>query len=292
LAVLEHIYLDPINQGWTEWYNPWSRSFYKESSAERQADKIIELLDKHRKTPLFLYAHFNEPHHNYLSHPGFDNWGDDRWGRYRSELAYTDFHIGRVLETVKHTLSSRPTMIIISADHGEALGQHGIRFHNGGFYRELVHIPLIVSHPGLANRRLKEPVSLLDMAPTLRNLYDLPPRPDHVGTSLLGQMLKGDELKDRTIYHQGLYDQGGRYFNLVGITKGSQRLLHDMRRQTWELYDISTDPKEKNNLAGDQNPVFSRMKEELTSWLNAIDLDAAFIHRDWEDAPPGAKQRR
>ncbi len=292
LAVLEHAYLNPLEQGWTEYFNPYSRTFYKESSVERQINKIIEYLKRYRAKPLFLYAHLNEPHHNYLLHEGFDKWGKDTWGRYRSELAFTDYHLQRVFEFVEKELSGRPTMIIISADHGEGLGQHRIRYHNGGFYRELVRVPLIVHHPALRWRRLEEPVSLLDMAPTLRNLFGLEPRPDHVGTSLLGQLLHGDEISGRTVYHQGLYDQGGRYFNLVGISKRRYRLFHDMRRQTYELYDIISDPNEKKNLAVGSNQTFIELKRELMGWLEAIGLDARFVHRDWEESPPGARRKR
>jgi choline-sulfatase len=290
LAVLEHYYLDPINQGWTEFYNPYSPTFYRETSVERQTDKIVEFLRKYKNRPFFLYAHLNEPHHDYLLHEGFDKWGDDLLGRYRSELVFTDHHLKKVFDTVKNELSERPTMIIVSADHGEGLGQHRIKYHNGGFYRELARVPLIVHHPAVSRRKLEEPVSLLDIAPTLRNLFGLDPYPKHVGTSLLGQILKGDELKNRTIYHQALYDQGGRYYNMVGITNKRYSLIHDMRRQTYEMFDIERDPHETKNLADESNPKFIELRKKMDDWLEAIGLDASFVHRDWEEAPPGARR--
>ncbi|MDD5309076.1 MAG: sulfatase [Deltaproteobacteria bacterium] len=290
LAALEHSYLDPLNQGWTEFSNPWSRTFYRETTAARQADVTIEMLRRYRAKPLFLYAHFNDPHHNYLMHEGFDRWGDDDAGRYASELAFTDAQLGRIFEVVRKELTERPTLLIVTGDHGESLGQHGIKYHNGGFYLELMHVPLVFSHPALKARRLAQPVSLLDLAPTFRNVFGLPPDPAQVGTSLLPDVLTGSQLKDRTIYHQALYDQGGRYYNLVGITRGAWRLFHDMRRRTYELYDVAADPREERNLADESNPRFVEMKEKLDSWLAALGLDAAFVHRPWEDAPPGARR--
>jgi arylsulfatase A-like enzyme len=292
LAVLEHYYLDPLNQGWTKFYNPHSNTFYRESTVARQVDKILEYIDAYQDKPFFLFAHLNEPHHNYLLHKGFDRWGTNTWGRYRSELAFTDHHLKRVFDKIDRISNRRPTLILLSADHGEGLGEHGIRFHNGGFYRELVWVPLIIHHPTLKPRQLEQPVSLLDIAPTLRNLYGLEPASRHVGTSLLGQIVNGDEYGERTIYHQGLYDQGGRYYNLVGISTKRYRLLHDMRNQTFEFFDLQNDPLEKNNLSDENGIPFQAMKKELLDWLEAIELKSSFVHRDWETAPPGAKRRR
>ncbi len=289
LAVNEHWYNEPLNQGWDVWESSWNPRFHLRSTAEAQADKIIRLLRAHKDERFFLYTHLEEPHHDYLLHEGFDGFGTDNLGRYRSELAFTDHHVGRIVDVIRGEITERPTLVIVSADHGEGMGQHGIKYHNGGFWRELTRVPLIVWHPALEHRVLDEPVALYDIAPTLRNLYGLPPREDHVGTSLLPQILDGDELSDRVIYQQGLYDQGGRYFNLVAVTRGSLRLMHDMRRRTYELYDVATDPEEERNLARDGDPRFEKMKTILEDWLAAVGLDATFVHRPWESKPPGAR---
>jgi len=289
LAVVEHWYNEPLNQGWDVWDLTWNPRFHKVSTVGRQADKVIDLLRAHKQKRFFLYTHLMEPHHDYLLHEGFDRFGTDTWGRYRSDLAFTDHHVGRVLDVIRAEITKRPTLVFISADHGEGLGQHGIEYHNAGFYRELTNVPLIVWHPALEHRVLDEPVALYDIAPTLRNLYGLPPLDEHVGTSLLPQILDGDELPGRVIYQQALYDQGGRYFNLVAVTRGSLRLMHDMRRDTWEMFDISTDPHEERNLARAGDPRFEELRSLLEEWLVAIGLDADFVHRPWEAKPPGAK---
>jgi arylsulfatase A-like enzyme len=289
LAVNEHWYNEPLNQGWDGWESSWNPRFHLYSTAEAQADKVIRLLRTNTGRRFFLYTHLEEPHHDYLLHAGFDGFGSDARGRYRSELAFTDHHVGRIIDVIRGELTARPTLVILSADHGEGLGQHGVKYHNGGFWRELTNVPLIVWHPALEHRVLDEPVTLYDIAPTLRNLYGLSPREDHVGTSLLPQFLRGDELPGRVVYQQGLYDQGGRYYNLVAVTRGSLRLMHDLRRGTWEFYDIAVDPDEERNLAREGEPRFEELKALLEDWLADIGLDATFVHRPWEAEPPGAR---
>jgi arylsulfatase A-like enzyme len=289
LAVNEHWYNEPLNQGFDVWDSTWNPRFHLVSTAKAQTDKVIRLLRRNMDKRFFLYTHLEEPHHDYLLHEGFDGFGTDDWGRYRSELAFTDHHVGRVLDVIREELTTRPTLVILSADHGEGFGQHGIKYHNGGFYRELTNVPLIIWHPSLEHRVLDEPVALYDIAPTLRNLYGLPPREDHVGTSLLPQLHHGDELPGRVVYQQGLYDQGGRYYNLVAVTHGSLRLMHDLRRDTWEFYDISGDPREERNLAREGDLRFEELRALLGDWLDAIGLDASFVHRPWEKKPPGAR---
>jgi hypothetical protein len=65
--------------------------------------------------------------------------------------------------------------------------------------------------------------------------------------------------------------------------------MHDMRRRTYELYDVATDPEEERNLARDGDPRFEKMKTILEDWLAAVGLDATFVHRPWESKPPGAR---
>jgi arylsulfatase A-like enzyme len=283
-AVLEHNMLDHLDQGFTDFSNPWRPEYVTTSTAAERVDRIVADIRRAAGGPFFLYAHLLEPHHDYLAHPGFDRFGDDDFGRYRSELAFTDSQIARVVAEIRASVRDRPTILVVAGDHGEGFGEHGIKFHNEGLYRTITHVPLVVWHSAgaIAPRRLPAPVTLLDVAPTILNLYGLAPQPQHVGTSLVGDLLGQGQLERRPIHHQAIYDEKGVYYNIVGLTRDRYRLLHDMRRQTFELYDVEADPGETANLADEASPTYVSLRDELYAWIERIGLSAGFVHRYWE----------
>ncbi|TPV96549.1 MAG: hypothetical protein B7733_04095 [Myxococcales bacterium FL481] len=282
-AVFEHRMLDPLGHGWDTFYNPWRPDYASRSTAALQFDQLHRVIRMSATDRFFVYAHILETHHEYISHPEFDRFGDDDRGRYRSELAYVDSLLRELAHLVEREVTVRPTVFIVAGDHGEGFGEHGIAKHNEGLYRAVTWVPLIIWAPNLTRpARLEAPVSLLDIAPTVRNLFGLPPRPDHVGISLLPAIERGQERTGRVVYNQAIYDEQGVYYNLVGMTIGPHRLLHDMRRQTFELYNVATDPDERMERSGLEPQRIETMRAQMYDWLDRIGLRADYVHRPWE----------
>lgn len=282
-AILEHGMLEPLNQGWTTFYNPWRPDYASTTTAALQFERIFNVINQSRK-PFFIFSHILETHHEHYLHREYAKWGTDKIGRYRSELAFVDSLLGRLIDLINTRLNDRPTILIVSGDHGEGFGEHGILHHNEGLYRAITHVPLIIWHSrsGFPAKVFKQPVSLFDIAPTILNVFNLKENEDHVGVSLMGSLLRGNEPSPKTVYHQAIYDDKGVFYNLVGITRGHFRLLHDMRKQTFELFNVETDPREIHNLVDDDNRKFEEMKAVLDTWLEQIELTSTFTHRYWE----------
>lgn len=200
-------------------------------------------------SPYFLYMHFLDPHAPYRENaPWFVPSADpaaNRMAAYDSEIRLVD----SVLEDLYRTLGwDRDTLLIVLADHGEEFADHGGRGHGQTLFSEMLHVPLIVHGPGrFAPRRVAEPVGLIDVLPTLRDLAGTPADPRDEGRSLRPLLEGGPSDPERRSLFAHLLrrDQGGR-------------LLHSVRRGRWKyiegtsadplLFDLAHDPRETVNL--------------------------------------------
>src|SRR6185503_19931278 len=127
--------------------------------AAELVDRIIALT-KRFEGPTFLYAHFGEPHAPYRGKGSLAQ-------RYLQEVAKVDRELARLLQHLDESGLSKHTLLIVSADHGEAFGEHGAFNHATIVYEEVARIPLLVRGPGVVAREIEEPVTLLDIAPTI-----------------------------------------------------------------------------------------------------------------------------
>ncbi|MBA3297613.1 MAG: sulfatase, partial [Acidobacteria bacterium] len=118
--------------------------------------------------PWFLWAHYYDPH---LPYSAPAKYAAAATGRpYDAEIAYVDAEIGALLKRVDRTR----TAIVVTADHGEALGAHGEPDHGFFLYDATLRVPLIVAAPGLEPRVVREQVRSIDIAPTIAQLAGLP----------------------------------------------------------------------------------------------------------------------
>jgi arylsulfatase A-like enzyme len=209
--------------------------------------------------PFFLWLHYAEPHVPYVRHREHD-FGSSAVDRYDSEIATVDTQIDQVLDALKkHDLLST-TVVIISADHGEEFLEHGGTSHTRKLYRELLHVPLILHVPGIPGRRVRGPVELVDIVPTVAELTGITLAPGTIdGESLLvptkrtGQFAYAEDLREKSsvIAKRSLFD--GRY-----------RLIDDREADRMELYDDRRDPKEQRDLALKNPAVVARLRELLS----------------------------
>jgi arylsulfatase A-like enzyme len=180
-----------------------------------------------------------------MRHAGFD-FGTRGRDLYDSEVAFTDREIGRVLEFVAHAEFGPRTAIIVTSDHGEAFGEHGMYRHGYELWEELVHVPLIVYLPGVAPQRQAARRSAIDLVPTLLELFGLPlPSGEQrlSGVSLLADIFAspGQETAQRAVF----IDMSAGPYN-----EERQALIdQDLKLVTSEgrplgLYDLARDPGE------------------------------------------------
>ncbi|HSS40895.1 MAG TPA: sulfatase, partial [Polyangia bacterium] len=228
--------------------------------AQRRVDQLLAYYDQVKPKRSFVWVHFFEPHEPYVAHDGFAFGGGDV-DRYDSEIAYTDAAVGRLVHEVR---ARRPgTIVIVAADHGEEFEEHGGRYHGSSLYEEQLHIPLIVSIPGLAPHVVDGQVQLIDVTPTVLNLLDIPV-PARMRGADLGPWLGSPPAAAARLPPAFAELEDRRMVSLAG-----EKLICDMRQSLCAYYDLTTDPHEKRNLADERPGRVAALRGLLDRWLDA-----------------------
>ena len=187
--------------------------------------------------PLFAYLHLTEPHEPYDR--GHLKTGT-AWERYMSEVAVVDGVLGTILTFLGAPNLAGRSLLIVTGDHGEAFGEHRTTFHSKTLYEEMVRVPLVVWGAGVRHRAVGEPVSLIDLGPTILDWFDAPSPGWHAGQSLVPLLVGGNESLSRPLMTEGRLRRA--------LYAGDLKVIVDARRKTVELYDLAKDPREADNL--------------------------------------------
>ncbi len=187
--------------------------------------------------PTFLYAHLTEPHSPYDR--GKLKQGPE-YERYLSEIAAADGFVDRVMQALSTEALRRRSILIVSADHGEAFGEHGTREHTKTIYDELLRVPLVIWGGHLRARNVSQAVTLLDLGPTILDIFAIE-TPDWMNGETLVPLLAGrDVTLSRPIFAEGRLRRA--------LLLGDLKVIVDLRRKTVEAFDLAADPKELVNL--------------------------------------------
>jgi len=219
--------------------------------AERQApavaDRAVAWLRARQQAgesarrPFFLWAHFYDPHAPYT--PPSDALARAGGDAYDGEVAYVDAEIGRLFRAVSETGAARPTLIVILGDHGESLGEHGERTHGMLLYDGALRIPLIIAGPGVPEAEHRQPVSIVDVAPTVLRLAGLA-----VPTKMQGRDLLVGPGDAHEVYAETLYPRTLGWSALTALVEDRWKVIAPEGGGE-ELYDIANDPVERENAA-------------------------------------------
>jgi arylsulfatase len=198
---------------------------------------------------------------------------------YDAELAFMDGEIERVLERLAALGVRDETLVVVTADHGEAFGEHNFYTH-GLLYREHLQVPLVFQGPGLpVGRVIGARARLVDVFPTLVELFGLP-RPTGIqdGQSLV-DWIDGEPARDRDLYaevHHAENDQLGREAEMYTLVRGRWKYVHRPASGRHELFDLAADPDERQNLYQAEPAVAEGLRLELEA-LGAFGGGAAAL---------------
>ena len=249
---------------------------YPERDARAVTDAAIDwLTDLADERPFFLWVHYYDPHSPYAA-PG--SGGDDEKSRYAGEVAFVDGEIGRLLAA----LPERPVPPVVAAvgDHGEALGEHGERTHGIFLYGSILEVPLLLSGPGVRSGRVvDEPVAIRRLAPTLLELAGLPANELGFGEPLPGLASRSSRKTSPVFSESRMPASAYGWSALESLTTERWRLIAAPRP---ELYDLTKDPGELNDLADEETGILEELMETLSRLLEewgvteapAIEVDA------------------
>jgi arylsulfatase A-like enzyme/Flp pilus assembly protein TadD len=216
---------------------------YVERKAEVVIDKAMDWL-KDQKNPWFLWVHCFDPHQRYDPPEPFKTQYLEQ--AYDGEVAYVDFALGKLFDYLDKTKLFDDTLLIFTADHGEALGEHGEPTHGYFAYNSTLHIPLIISFPGIEPRKVLQEVCHIDIFPTVCDTLGIEKPASLQGISLLAAS-EGKKLPRRAIYFESLYPFYSRgWAPIKGYIEGGQKFMDSPLP---ELYDLERDFDELENLA-------------------------------------------
>jgi arylsulfatase A-like enzyme len=174
----------------------------------------------------------------YRMHEGFE-MDNTRTGRYASEIRFVDAELARLFAELDESGLAASTAVLVSADHGEEHGEHGGGGH-GELHVENLHVPLVMRLPGIAPRRVPEPVAEIDIAPTIAEVLGFAPEREHDGDSLLASARDGTPPARPYVISETIpeFNDGSWLFSVIDAR---WQLVADYRTAGRALHDLSTD---------------------------------------------------
>ena len=199
-----------------------------ERDARATTEKALAYLQSAPAQPLFLWVHYYDPHYPYT--PPEPHRTRHRDSAYRGEVAFMDEQLGRVVRAFEQRAPG-PHAIVITADHGEGLGDHGEEQHGNLLYQSTMHVPLVFVGPGITAGASSAPISTRRIFHTVMRWARLDVV-DEAEPVIMGEAMK--PFLDYGWQPQVMAVEGARKTILAGRT---------------ELYDVVADPAEKRDLA-------------------------------------------
>jgi arylsulfatase A-like enzyme len=274
---------------------------FQEWDAEALTSKAIPWLSEHRQRPVFAWCHFNDVHHPWFPRPAYAAqvgaanvslrqakglvndlqadpdrvWQNMTVGKmaqvldlYNTAIRYTDQVVADFLSAA---VKLEDTIVVLTADHGEEFGEHG-GFHRNQPYDEMLRVPLILAGSGIPKGAvLDDPVSLIDLAPTLADYCGIEAAPEFQGQSLRAVMEGTGAPRPCLSY----YDR-----RLVDGEHAPEGECWALRWKGWkyvrrqggeELYDLGRDAGETHNLIGQEPAVAATYRAKLEAELQRFE---------------------
>ncbi len=243
-----------------------------ERRAAVTVDRSLSWLKDRREENTFLLVHLFDPHLPYDPPAPFDaRYRQDPYG---GEIAYLDAEVGRLLHDVQEMSRESDLLVIVVADHGEGLGDHGEFYHGDLLFDETTRVPLIVKGRGVARgKRVREVVRTVDILPTICQLQGLELPDGCAGEPLPGLLRSGGDgdPRGRIAYLETFRPRmASNWCELRGLRTDDWKLIDGA---ACELYDLRHDPRETRNIAGELPAV----RDSLLRRMDATALDAARV---------------
>ncbi|HEY8147307.1 MAG TPA: sulfatase-like hydrolase/transferase, partial [Vicinamibacteria bacterium] len=245
---------------------------------ERRGPETVALaarwMESQADRPFFCWVHVYEPHAPYAPAEPFAS--RFRGEPYQGEVAAADAALRPILEPVLERAGAGRTLVVLTADHGESLGEHGEATHGIFAYEATLRIPLILYQPRLLRPRVEsDPARHVDLLPTILDALSLPPPAGLPGRSLLTRTAPGAQT---TSYFEALSGQLNRgWAPLHGLIRDREKYIE---LPIPELYDLRQDPSEVRNRAAAQ----PQQLEALRTLLAPLRSADRGIHRTPENA--------
>jgi len=258
-----------LNRGFDFYYDHFDFSRLQESNVdemERPGDTVADLaldwLGKNSQGKFFFWMHLYDPHYPYRApSPYSEEYKDNP---YEGEIAFADGQVGRIVRFLKDKGLYQNTLIVLSGDHGESLGEHGEKTHGFFIYNSTLHVPLMFHIPGEAvGKTVSDNASLVDLMPTILQILNVDVPKEVQGHSLLPLMKNKNEERARSLYAETFLPR--IHFNWSELRVVETDRYHFIDAPKPELYDLQKDPGETQNLITQKKAVADEMRAQLTT---------------------------
>ncbi len=244
---------------------------------EALAEKLLSDPELDSKK-FFAWFHFLDPHDMYVSHEkdGIPSYGPKPRDKYDAEVTYTDRYIGKLLDFVDSKPWGKKTVIVVTADHGEAFGEHGQFAHGFELWENLVRVPMFFVVPGVAPKRIDLPRSAIDLAPTILELMGVDPKTNAdggvlelEGKSLVAEMAGKEAPAERdVVLDLPMTSDNDKRRALV---RGTQKIIAFGKEESLKLFDLAADPEEKSPITkGEPFDDMARRYRELSKSIRDV----------------------
>jgi arylsulfatase A-like enzyme len=245
----------------------WMGVLNSEGDARIVTRKACTWLENNTHKRIFLWIHYTEPHAPYMSHSQFRITGQKQHKsiypagthfhkikNYDSEIGLVDFHVGKLIATLRALGLYEEAVIIFNSDHGESFGEHRYFRHGRKLYNSTLKVPLIFKLPG---NRMKHQIrndfaSILDIAPTILSILKIPLPSQMEGVNLMvpgsRKTLFFETYKGTAIFSRGMKFKTRVYPIKYGMIRNSQKIILTDKSRRFEVYDLKTDNFELNNI--------------------------------------------
>lgn len=259
-----------IAQGFDEYFDHFELSKYKAVSmdaVQRRGDetlgKALAWLDKNKSSRFFTWIHFYDPHTPYdPPEPFRSQFQDKSWGLYDGEIAFVDNLVGRIRDYLTANNLLNTTLVVITGDHGESLGEHQEGGHGFFIYDATTHVPLIILDPGEKPAKVADQVRSIDLFPTICEAVGVKIPSSVQGVSLL-PLVRGGTLSQKLIAYSESYFARFHYgwSELKSLRTPEYKYIDAPDK---ELYRLSQDRSEKDNLYATETSHAKPFEVEIT----------------------------
>ena len=262
-----------------------------------------KFLGTHQDVPFFLWVHFMDPHDPYdppdryrtregpwrIWSPASPRWGSPQYDTqrhmpgitaderdyvqslYLGEISYVDECIGRVIDRLSELGLDESTYVCVTADHGEGLWEHERVGHGATLYENEIHVPVLLLGPDIAARRVDQPVSTLDLTPTLAALVEVPELEAWRGTSWARFLREGGDAPVSPAIYANATHHPSWPDPQEAVIEDKLKYMRRTDSGRQELFDLDADRQERHDMAADDPAAVESFEVKLDAWQGSYD---------------------